>query len=173
MTANANSGTKLIRVVVVCGIVLGLLLLLFVPFESERYERALFSGNTDQIRAALQVESHPNRFVYPLTLENRLRRLFGFGLVGRTHPMLVALENGSIEAVRELAAGGVDVNGHDGTGYRALALAAHRGDVKVSEALLDLGADPNLRWKDGTPIHQDATPAIRKLFVKRGVRLIP
>jgi hypothetical protein len=173
MAYRKNARLKRTAVAVFLVLVAGTLILLLIPLPSERYDRAVFSGVPSQIRDALSTEPNPNRFIHPPTLENRMRRLLGYGLVGRTHPMVAAIRQGSIDAVRELSRGGVDVNGHDGTGYRALTLAAHIGDVKASEALLELGADPNRRWKDGTPIHKEATLEVRKLFVRRGIKLVP
>ena len=146
---------------------------LVMPLQSERYDRAIYSGDFRSVKDALASESNPNRLVAPPTVENRLRKFFGYGLVGRQHPAVASVREGHLEIAVLLAQNGVDINGHDGTGFRALTVAASAGDVKGSEVLLNLGANPNLRWKDGTPIHKEATDEVRQMFRKRGIRLIP
>jgi Ankyrin repeats (many copies) len=169
--------SKLLRsrgVWVVLGIAVGFFFgAAWMAYRDMAYDRAVWRGSISELREANQLESGVNRFVYKPSFENVLRKVLGFGLIGKEHPMVLAATSGGKAMAAELIRIGVDVNGHDGTGYRALTYAAHKGDVALCRFLLDHGADPNLRWKDGTPIHDEATPEVLRLFKERGIVLIP
>ena len=61
-----------------------------------------------------------------------------------------AITHGDIHLVREHIAGGTDVNGaSELTGTRPLHYSAYRGHAGIVAALLQAGADPNLRTKSG------------------------
>lgn len=146
---------------------------MWMAYRESDFDRAVWAGDIDGLRIALEDNGDVNRMIARPTLGNTLRRVLGFQRIGKNHPVVVAARNGNLDMVAELIRAGADVNGHDGTGFSALTLAALSGDAKLSELLLDHGADPNLRWKDGTPIHAEAKPHILDLFKKRGIALKP
>jgi len=59
-------------------------------------------------------------------------------------PLLFAAQQGDVESARRLLAAGANVNDKAPAGTSALVVAAHGGHGKLSEFLLDQGADPNL-----------------------------
>jgi uncharacterized protein len=85
-------------------------------------------------------------------------------------PLMVARD---AEIATLLLAAGADPNRKNNDGYTALMLAAYDGDVERVRALLDGGADPNLR-SDGaglSPLGQaleDNELAVVELLVARG-----
>jgi len=60
-----------------------------------------------------------------------------------------ALQDGDVEAVRELLRSGANVNTRDRYGQTALMLAAHRGSREIVELLIASGADLNVTAKYG------------------------
>ncbi len=67
-------------------------------------------------------------------------------------PLMIAAERGDAAAFKSALASG-DVNGTDGHGLTALAVAARAGHLPLVEALLAAGAKPEARAEDGdTPI---------------------
>ena len=63
--------------------------------------------------------------------------------------LMRAASNGDVRAVRELAEGGVEVNGQSPNGTTAIIAATKNGRVDAVFELLDLGADPMLADADG------------------------
>ncbi len=55
--------------------------------------------------------------------------------------------------VRALVAAKADVRARSAGGFSALLFAARQGDVESARVLLDAGADPNDRARDGTSVH--------------------
>ncbi|HEU4693320.1 MAG TPA: ankyrin repeat domain-containing protein, partial [Vicinamibacterales bacterium] len=79
---------------------------------------------------------------------------------GARHTLLSAVAMGDVDAIRELARAGVDLNPRmDRTNHRrtALHLAVIKKQPEALAALLDLGADPNIEDAAGlTPLDQAA-----------------
>ena len=72
-------------------------------------------------------------------------------------PLHRAAANNKIEAVAALISHGADVNARDEDGLTPLIMACFGGYAKVVEALLDAGADKELkatsgRWEGKTPL---------------------
>jgi ankyrin repeat protein len=68
-----------------------------------------------------------------------------------------AAQNGDLQQVKDLLAGGVDANAADGEGNTALHLAAFNGHLDVVKALLAAGADANAQDAQGwTPVFKAA-----------------
>jgi uncharacterized protein len=72
---------------------------------------------------------------------------------GGSTPLLFAARNGDLESARALLAHGADANDHMPDGISALVLAAHSGQGKVGELLLEKGADPNSAEIGYTALH--------------------
>ncbi|KAK7093296.1 E3 ubiquitin-protein ligase MIB2-like isoform X2 [Littorina saxatilis] len=76
---------------------------------------------------------------------------------GKHSPLHIAANNEHDECIRVLViAGGANVNvqSFPGSGYSPLHLACVKTRFKASEALLEMGADPNVQDRDGdTPLH--------------------
>ena len=65
--------------------------------------------------------------------------------IGASPPLLLAAENGHVDAVRALLAAGADANAADASGTTALMLAAAAGAPDSIRALLQAGADVHAR----------------------------
>ncbi len=68
--------------------------------------------------------------------------------------MYTAACTGSMKAIDYLSQQGEDLNSQDQYGYTPLMKAAERGNTKVIDKLLYLGADPSLKDEDGKTYEQ-------------------
>ena len=86
-------------------------------------------------------------------------------------PLVVAACRGDTAMVRSLLAHGADVDARDGAGGTALIWACDGGDLECARLLLDAGADPRLRNRDGYTA-RDRTPrrseALLRLLPEHG-----
>lgn len=93
----------------------------------------------------------------------------------RPPPIASATQSGDPRSLEELLARGADLHAAPGPdGFRPLALAARAGALKLMAALLDAGADPNLRDASGNrwvplmhAVHKHQTGSVR-LLLQRG-----
>jgi euchromatic histone-lysine N-methyltransferase len=126
---------------------------------------AIRDGNVKQVTAALARGADPlhtldpdgqsplhaaasaeNLEILDLLLKASGKRLLNrFDALGRT-PLMRAVENKHVEAVRKLIAAGADVNARQDPrqGDSALRLAATDGPLAISTLLIDAGANPLL-----------------------------
>ena len=65
--------------------------------------------------------------------------------------LMVAAENGHVEAVEQLLAHGADVNAQDNKGRTALMRAARKRNAEMVKLLLDRGARMDIRDHEGRP----------------------
>lgn len=144
---------------------------MWVAYDDLEYDRAVWHGEPSQVRLALESEPTVNRLITRPNFEAVLRKVLGLGPVFNLHPMQVASIRGRIDVAQELIRHGAQVDGTNGAGATALSKAAYKGDIRMCQYLLDVGADPNSRYKDGTPAHEGATPEVLRLFLSRGIRL--
>ena len=82
-----------------------------------------------------------------------------------------AARNGSIEAVEQFLATGVDVNAKDEDGVPPLLVATANGRKEIVELLIREGADVNAKVNGVTPLHQAAIQGhkeIAKLLIAKG-----
>lgn len=89
-------------------------------------------------------------------------------------PMLQAIAQGDVEAIKQLIASGANVNAKD-KGFNngtALHVAVESGNLEIVQMLIDAGANVNVKNKsEQTPllmIDEDATPEIVRLLIARG-----
>lgn len=76
---------------------------------------------------------------------------------------LAAGELGSVLLI--ITTGAMSVNMQDADGFTLLHFAAREGSLEAVRALLDQGADPTIRAKDGsTPLALAKDPAIRAML---------
>jgi uncharacterized protein len=73
-----------------------------------------------------------------------------------TSALVLAAHSGQGNVAIALLDKGADLNAI-GSGYTALHAAVLRSDLKLVQALLTHGADPNLRMTKGTPVRRDTT----------------
>ncbi|MFQ5809175.1 MAG: ankyrin repeat domain-containing protein [Armatimonadota bacterium] len=89
--------------------------------------------------------------------------------------ILDATEAGDAARVRELVAGGADVNAKDTGGETGVHRAAGRGDTEVARLLIEHGAEVNAKDPDGqTPLHRAAVGGkaeVAKLLIERGAEV--
>eukprot|EP01064_Diplonema_japonicum_P026313 TRINITY_DN37732_c0_g1_i1.p1 TRINITY_DN37732_c0_g1~~TRINITY_DN37732_c0_g1_i1.p1 ORF type:complete len:217 (+),score=46.11 TRINITY_DN37732_c0_g1_i1:55-651(+) len=89
-------------------------------------------------------------------------------------PLHKLVEKNDAEGIKALVAKGeVDINEKGGGGQSPLMLATLSGKTESVQALLDMGADPEVPEKDGyTPIHGSGfqgRPEIAQILIKHGV----
>lgn len=70
-----------------------------------------------------------------------------------TEFVLLAVKTGHCGLTEKLIARGLDVNEADGYGVTPLHEAALRGHLELAEVLLDAGADPNAKLRDGVSLN--------------------
>jgi uncharacterized protein len=90
----------------------------------------------------------------PRPAARREERVFGATIVGGMTALHFAAREGHVDAVRELVAGGADVNLVNGEKTSPIVEAIINGHVDIAKELLDHGADPKLANVDGlTPLY--------------------
>ena len=100
--------------------------------------------------------------------------LSGFGLAASMDlPLIQAVKNRDVVAVRELLKQRVDVNATEGDGTTALHWASHRDDLGIADALIRSGARANVANDLGaTPLHLACTnrsaPMVERLLAAGG-----
>ena len=87
-----------------------------------------------------------------------------------------AARRGDAATIRRLIADGVDVNGRAASGNSALwSAAVRREDLDITQTLLEAGADPGLRDRDGDPVLfgtiGNENLAMLKLLVESGANV--
>lgn len=82
----------------------------------------------------------------------------------RQQRLLDAIANNKVKEVRVAVEDGADINRADSAGLTPLHVAAKAGRPRVTELLLELGADPKVRTKSGTPADVAATDELRSLL---------
>ena len=99
------------------------------------------------------------------------------GPQGADSPVADAAMRGDRQAVRELLAGGADVNAAQGDGMTALHWASERGDSELARMLLHAGAaiDPATRIGGYAPLHlaaRSGSSAVAELLLDAGADLL-
>ncbi|MQA90164.1 MAG: hypothetical protein GEU90_08010 [Gemmatimonas sp.] len=99
--------------------------------------------------------------------------LISAGVPSSSDPIVDAVKNGDVDAVRHLIESGADVNAAEGDGMTPLHWAAGRGDVEVARLLLEAGADVSAGTRIGTytPLHlavERGHTAVSKLLIDAG-----
>jgi len=81
--------------------------------------------------------------------------MIGVGFASGPDPIVEAVKRGDVDTVRRLITGGAGVNVAEGDGMTPLHWAAGRGDARVTELLLEAGADVAAVTRIGsyTPLH--------------------
>ena len=71
-------------------------------------------------------------------------------------PLVSAVRDGDVEAVRSLLRQGADANAAEGDGLSTLHWAARSGEPEIAKILLDAGATVDVRTRNGayTPLHE-------------------
>jgi len=103
------------------------------------------------------------------------KRAAGIGVGGVT-PLHIAASNGDVESIEVLVRGRAVVDAHDALGNTPLVLGAMRGDLKVVQALIDAGADPNSSGAGYTALHMAAKEGHAELvsfLLRSGARVNP
>lgn len=98
-----------------------------------------------------------DRLLPPRGVARVSRAVFGLVLIlvcpglaaAEATPLIEAVRQGDAALVRELLAGGVDVDSAESDGTTALHWAAHLGDAPSVELLLAAGADPRAETRNG------------------------
>ena len=93
-----------------------------------------------------------------------------------THQFLInAARQGDLGALRELIAGGADVNVQDEKGYTPLIIACYNGQLEAARLLLDSGADVDAQDFGGNTALMGVCfkgyPDIAELLIQRGASL--
>lgn len=83
--------------------------------------------------------------------------------------LIDAAFDGKLKQVQQLIDAGVDVNGFEKSGRTALSVAAQRGNLTIIQALLTLGADPNIpdETDEGDPASSPLMAAVSSFFNRR------
>ncbi len=102
----------------------------------------------------------------------------GIGIsISYTNPLSLAVSNDDAEEVRNLIAGGANVNGkeEDSENITPLFLAVENGNTEIAEILLNFGAKINAKDKNKqTPLmrlDEDANAELVRLLIKHGAKL--
>ena len=85
-----------------------------------------------------------------------------------------AIEQGNIEAIKELISTGADVNEADQEGWTPLSKAAHGGQKEIAELLISNNADLNALSILGPPLHWAADNGhdeIVELLITKGAKV--
>ncbi|MBL0388203.1 ankyrin repeat domain-containing protein [Tumebacillus sp. ITR2] len=93
-------------------------------------------GNVDLVTKELELGADPNY----TKLDNGDTPLIGSALLMRLHVVELLLANGA------------NINAQDNDGYSALIMAVSKQDLDMTKLLLDHGADPSLKSKEGTAL---------------------
>ena len=90
----------------------------------------------------------------------------------RETPLFLATEEGKDDIAQLLISRGADVRFNDGTGSTPLMWAAQNGSAETVRMLINKGADVNSRWKDGTPLINNAQgrPEILSILKQAGAK---
>ena len=145
---------------------------------------AIKHDNVANAKTALDKGADPNALVglasgwdsadYEESKVDLIEMLLGTRLHGgiRETPLLLATEEGKDDVAQLLILRGANVNFSDTTGSTALQWAAHNGNAETVQMLVDKGADINSRWKDGTPVIDNAQgrPEILAILKQAGAK---
>ena len=88
-------------------------------------------------------------------------------------PLVSAVRDGDVEAVRLLVGQGADANAAEGDGLSALHWAARRGEPEIAKILLDSGATADAKTRNGayTPLHEASkagNAAVARVLLEAG-----
>jgi len=124
-----------------------------------KMERVRVDANGDPIPAAelekLKAKEAAAAAANPRPAARREERVFGAMVIGGMTALHFAAREGHAEAVRELVAGGADVNlVNGGEKTSPIVEAIINGHIDIAKFLLDSGADPKVANVDGlTPLY--------------------
>ncbi|MGL5956848.1 MAG: ankyrin repeat domain-containing protein, partial [Brevinema sp.] len=89
-------------------------------------------------------------------------------IISFSQSIIESTENNNLVAVIQAIQRGDSVNTQDDGGFTALHIAAWNGYLDILRYLLELGANPNIPSKAGSPPLRFATPEARALLIRYG-----